>query len=85
MTRGGGDRQIFTEVNFCMGAILIRLKIVSPGEIKQILRRPQRGLFFSNVCYLASRTIREARLHYTPHVHSASLRPESGGGDKQLA
>lgn len=43
--QGGGDRQIFTEVNFCMGAILIRLKIVSPGEIKQTLRRPQRGLF----------------------------------------
>jgi hypothetical protein len=39
--QGGGDRQIFTEVNFCMGAILIRLKIVSPGEIKQTLS--QRG------------------------------------------
>lgn len=47
--QGGGDRQIFTEVNFCMGAILIRLKIVSPGEIKQTLRRPQRGLFSSQM------------------------------------
>lgn len=34
---------------FCMGAILIRLKIVSPGEIKQTLRRPQRGLFSSQM------------------------------------